>query len=270
MQKPEITVFIRTYQGDVDWLRYCLRSIHLNLSGWSEVIICLPRGQEAAIQPLITVERLVTCEPFKDDYIGQQVSKLKAHRYAHGDYILFVDSDVVFKPGSRTSDYFSGGLPLIVKERYSELSFPAAKCWQPVVEKLFGQTPEWEYMRNGGIMIFRKQTLEAFEQAFPDIDAYARSQPYRSFSEFNFLGYFAELESAAAYRFVDLNREVKPHSGHVCFWSWGGITRSVEYEMETLGLRPRGLTIKNRAFRIAKSLGLIRLLDLVRPPVRRF
>jgi hypothetical protein len=270
MRTPKVSIFIRTYAGDVEWLGYCLRSIHLNLSGWCEVVVCLPQGQEALIRPLLSVERLVTCRPFDDDYIGQQVSKLQAHRHVSGDYVLFVDSDVVFRPGSRTSDYFSEGLPVIVKERYDELSFPAARCWRPVVTKLFGATPEWEYMRNGGVMLFRKDTLEMFGDDFPAIESYARIQPYRTFTEFNFLGFFAERNQAQAYVFIDRNRAPAPPQGHVCFWSWGGIDKAIEFEMENMGLRPVGLTLGNRLFRAAKWLGLISVWRLIKPPKRYF
>lgn len=270
MSDRRISVFIRTYHGDVEWLRYCLRSIHLNLSGWDEVVVCVPQGQEACVMPLLTRERLVTSEHFEDDYIGQQVSKLQAHRHVRGDFVLFVDSDVVFRPGSSVESYFLEGRPAIAKERYDELSFPAARCWQPIVEKLFAEKPEWEYMRGAGVMLFRADTLEAFDAAFPEIAQYARAQPYRSFSEFNYLGFFAEKTRPSEYRFVDLNRHQMPASGHLCFWSWGGIGLGVEYQMEELGLRLRGLTLGNSLYRLAKNIGLVRLWSKVRPPIRRF
>jgi hypothetical protein len=40
--------------------------------------------------------------------------------------------------------------------------------------------------------------------------------------------------------------------------------------MEELGLRLRGMTPGNSLYRLAKKLGLVRLWDKVRPPVRRF
>ena len=159
---------------------------------------------------------------------------------------------------------------MIVKERYDELSFPAAECWRPVVTRLFGATPEWEYMRNGGVMLFRKDTLEMFGDRFPAIESYARIQPYRSFTEFNFLGFFAERDQAQAYVFIDRNKALPPPQGHVCFWSWGGIGKTIEYEMEDMGLRPVGLTLGNRLFRAAKWSGLIHVWQLIKPPKRYF
>lgn len=236
MNTPNVSIFIRTYHGDAEWLRYCLRSIHLNLSGWSELVVCIPRGQEACIRPMITDERVVTCEPFDDDYIGQQVSKLQAHRYVSGDYVLFVDSDVVFRPGSSVKNFFSAGLPVIGKERYDELSFPPARCWQPVVEKLFGETPEWEYMRGTGVFLFRTDTLKAFAISFPEIEQYGRAQPYRSFSEYNFLGFFIDKTRATEYCLVDLNRQKLPPAEHLCFWSWDGITPEVFAQLVAVGV----------------------------------
>lgn len=236
MITPRISIFIRTYHGDVEWLRYCLLSVQRNLSGWSEVVVCVPRGQEALIKPLLSDERLVTCEPFEDDYIGQQVSKLQAHRHVRGDFVLFVDSDVVFRPGSSVENFFSTGLPVIGKERYDELSFPAARCWQPVVEKLFGEIPEWEYMRGSGVFLFRTDTLKAFAIRFPEIEQYGRAQPYRSFSEYNFLGFFIEKTRATEYCLVDLNRQKLPPAEHLCFWSWDGITPEVFTQLVAVGV----------------------------------
>ena len=270
MSRPDVSIFIRTYEGDFAWLDYCLRSIRLHLAGWSEVVVCVPRGQEAGLRPLLTTERLVTCEPFADDYVGQQVSKLLAHRHARGKFVLFVDSDVVFRKGASVEDYFRDGRPVIRKERYDELSFPAARCWQPIVEELFGVRPEWEYMRNGGVMAFDRETLLRFEERFPDIEAYAKGRPYRSFTEFNYLGFFAEQTHPGLYRFVDLRRDPAGPTPHVCFWSWGGLGLKVQHEMEELGLRPRWRSPGNVAYRLAKLCGVIAAWEWFRPPPRRF
>ena len=72
-----ISIFIRTYHCDIKWLNYCLESIHKNLSGWSEIVICIPTGQETLLSHL-TSEKVVTCKIYKDDYLGQQISKIQA------------------------------------------------------------------------------------------------------------------------------------------------------------------------------------------------
>lgn len=161
-----VSLYIRTFRGDICWLEYCLQSIHRNLRGWDEIIVCIPEGQEHHLAHL-TTERKVICPAWKDDYIGQQVSKLQAHRHAKGDLILFVDSDLVFLPGADVKDLLVGDKPVIGKERYASPKDPAVRKWRPVVTKLFGQEPEWEYMGlNASSRLFHRSTLEAFERRF--------------------------------------------------------------------------------------------------------
>jgi hypothetical protein len=244
-----VSLYIRTFRGDICWLEYCLQSIHRNLRGWDEIIVCIPEGQEHHLAHL-TTERMVICPAWKDDYIGQQVSKLQAHRHAKGDLILFVDSDLVFLPGADVKDLLVGGRPVIGKERYASPKDPAVRKWRPVVTKLFGQEPEWEYMGlNASSRLFHRSTLEAFERRFPDIEAYARRQPRHKFSEYNFLGFFAEQTEPDRYAFVDVHAETPPAMKARQFWSWGGITPEIRAELATLGLHgawPDTLTFGER------------------------
>lgn len=244
-----VSVFIRTFRGDICWLEHCLQSIHRNLRGWDEIIVCIPEGQEHHLAHL-TTERKLVCPAWKDDYIGQQVAKLQAHRAAKGDLILFVDSDLVFLPGADVRDLLKDGKPVIGKERYAKPRYPAVRKWQPVVTKLFGVEPEWEYMGlNASARLFRRATLEAFERRFPDIEAYARRQPRHKFSEYNFLGFFAEQAEPENYEFVDIHAQNPPVMKARQFWSWGGITPAVRAELSALGFQatwPDTLTFPER------------------------
>jgi len=234
-----VSVFIRTYEGDLDWLKYCLASLHRNLTGWDEIVICIPEGQEHKLRELITDERVVTCPIYTDDYIGQQVSKLQAHRHIRGEFILFVDSDVVFHQKSRVSSFFEDGKPVILKESYARLSARHPELnilkWQDVVNLVFGERPVYEYMRRAP-QLFRTATLVALDRAFPQLASHALSQPCRLFSEFNVLGYFAEMKEPEGYVFVDLGREPVPPNPATQNWSWGGITPEVFSQLVTLGI----------------------------------
>lgn len=236
MQKKlmRVSIFIRTYHGDVEWLKYCLQSIHKNLVGWDEIVICIPEGQESHLANILTTERLVLCPQYTDDYIGQQISKLQAHHHAMGDCVLFVDSDVVFKPGADVSTYFIAGRPVILKERYELLEYKFLK-WRDVVRRRFGVIPEYEYMRRAP-QLFLKETLIALEKTFPDMESYAISQPYRHFSEFNILGFFAESYESGKYHFVDLKGGAIPEHPAIQNWSWGGINEEIYQCFLNLGI----------------------------------
>lgn len=230
-----VSIFIRTYHKDLKWLNYCLESIHKNLSGFSEIVICIPTGQETLLSHL-TSEKVVTCKIYKDDYLGQQISKIQAHHHCKGDYILFVDSDVIFKPNANVLDYFYENKPIILKANYNSVG--EAICWKKPTEKLFKEKIEFEYMRFAP-QIFHKSTLEMFNDSFPDIENYVISQPYRQFSEFNALGFYAEKMQPDDYSITDVTNgvpEYLPKNKAHQFWSWSGLKESEEIKKIINGL----------------------------------
>lgn len=224
------SIFIRTYHADIKWLNYCLKSIHKNLTGWDEIIICIPENQKELLSHL-TAERVVTCKVYSDDYIGQQISKLQAYKHCKNEAVLFVDSDVVFFEGAKVSDYFNGNKPVILKNTWDKVD--GAIVWKPIMEKLFGEPIKYEYMRRAP-QLFLKSTLENFAKYFPDIEKWALNQPHRAFTEFNFLGYFVEKNEATQYDIIDLSKHPVPTNKCKQFWSWSGLTSQERDELENI------------------------------------
>ena len=226
-----ISIFVRTYHRDIKWLNYCLQSIHKNLLGWDEIVIAIPTGQETLLSDL-TQEEVITTKIQKDDYLAQQSDKMQAHKYCKGDYILFVDSDVIFKPNANVLDYFYENKPIILKANYNSVG--EAICWKKPTEKLFKEKIEFEYMRFAP-QIFHKSTLEMFNDSFPDIENYVISQPYRQFSEFNALGFYAEKMQPDDYSIVDVTNgvpEYLPENKSKQYWSWSNLTEIERKEIE--------------------------------------
>ncbi len=234
-----ISIFIRTYHADINWLNYCLKSIHKNLKGWDEIVICIPTGQEHLLNHL-TAEKVVVCKTYKEDYVGQQISKLDAYKHCKGEFILFVDSDVVFFEGADVRDYFQDNKPVILYDKYENVG--EAICWKKIVEKIFKEDVPFEFMRRAP-QLFNKSTLEHFSQLFPDIENYAISQPHRQFSEFNILGFFAHKHEPENYIFIEAKFVTGSHENKVeglpenrsfQAWSWGGITEEVQLKLDQI------------------------------------
>src|ERR1700741_2957188 len=91
----KVDIYIRTYKNDLGWLQYCLRSIHKYVTGYRKIIVCIPENQVSLLNDF-NLQNVITCPIYKNDYIGQQVSKLLSYKETDADYILFVDSDVCF------------------------------------------------------------------------------------------------------------------------------------------------------------------------------
>jgi len=234
-----ISIFIRTYRADIKWLEYCLKSIHKNLTGWDEIVICIPTGQEHLLNHL-TAERVVLSSIYNDDYIGQQISKLEAYKHCKGEYILFVDSDLAFYEGADVNDYFIDNKPVLLYDKYENVG--EAICWKAITEKLFDENIHFEFMRRAP-QLFNKSTLERFADKFPDIENYAVSQPHRQFSEFNALGFFAWKYEQETYKFIEAhyttgsdNNEMDSLPKNKTFqgWSWGGFTEEVMIKLNQI------------------------------------
>jgi len=232
-----VSIFIRTYRNDLNWLDYCLKSIHKNLKGWDEIVVCIPTGQEHLLSHL-TAEKVVVCKTYRDDYIGQQISKLEAYKHVKGEYVLFVDSDVVFFEGANVLDYFHDNKPVLLYDKWENVG--EAICWKPVVKKLYKEDVPFEFMRSLPIL-YHRATLEHFAEHFPDIESYATRQPHRQFSEFNILGFFIWKHEQENYVLIEAKFTTGSHGNKIeglpknkskQFWSWSGLTQKERIELE--------------------------------------
>jgi len=208
------SVFYRTYRGDFLWLKYSLMSLKKCLTGYSEIVIVTPKADYDLLKeemkgwdlPKGIVTFRDVLEPLKDDYLGQQLCKLKAYEYVSFPYVLFVDSDAIFTTATTVENFLKDGKPCILKTSYKDLGAtmeqgtdnPGAACvWKPITEKALGEPVEFEYMRRLPLF-YRRDSIKNLSWYFVDkhgvsIEDYVRSIPDRSFSEFNLLGAYIEF-----------------------------------------------------------------------------
>jgi glycosyltransferase involved in cell wall biosynthesis len=229
----KVSIYIRTYKRDVEWLDFCLQSIEKNLKGWSEIVVGIPDGQEPHLRYLKNV-KIVTEPYFKEDYIGQQISKLLSYRHTSGDYTLIVDSDLIFLPGANVSDYLDGDLPIIGIK-----SFSTSEKFIPTFNKLFKKSPTFSYMQGHGARLYKRSTLESFGRHFPDIEIFGKKLSRREFSEFEFLGFFIHLNEPQNYRLLDLDKDSSPTYHTRQFWNVDGLTKEILTELNQLGFTKR-------------------------------
>ena len=230
----KVSLYIRTYKRDIAWLDFCLQSIHRNLKGWDEIVVCIPKGQEHHLRYAEGI-RIVTSPVYKDDYVGQQVRKLLCHQRVSGDLVLIVDSDLIFLPGAAVTDYMEGGMPRILTYKWPKPDDYLTTGWRPTVVKLFGAYPPCSFMQGHGARLFRKSTLEAFSHRFPDIDKFARQLPRKQFSEFEFLGFFVFVHERSSYHLTELTESPMPTYHTRQYWNVDGITPAVLAEMAEIG-----------------------------------
>lgn len=225
-------IFIRTYEKDLGWLQYSLKSIIKYVKGYNKIVVCIPENQRHLLDDF-NLENIVTCPVYGDDYLGQQVSKLNADLYCGSEYVLFTDSDCIFTKPFNVKDLFFNGKPIIYKTRYEKVG--DAICWKDVTEKAINKAVEWEYMRRQPL-IYLSSTLSDLREYMELIHGrtqtnYILSKPYRQFSEFNVLGAFAEAFQKEDYHFHDTDFGIdEPYLKQ--FWSWSNLTNDERKEIE--------------------------------------
>lgn len=228
-----INIFIRTYEKDLGWLQYSLKSIVKYVTGYNKIVVCIPENQLPLLKDF-NLENVVTCPVYKDDYLGQQISKLNADLYCGSEYVLFTDSDCIFTKPLDLKYLFFNGKPIMYKTRYEKVG--DAICWKGVTEKAINKKGiEWEYMRRMPILYLSKTISDLRD--YMDLihgrtqEEYIVSMPFRQFSEFNALGAFAESFYKEDYHFHDTEYGIE-EAYLKQFWSWSNLTPDERKEVE--------------------------------------
>jgi len=231
-----ISIFIRTYKNDLEWLKYCLKSIHKYVTGYNRIVVCIPENQVRLLKDF-NLEYVVTCPVYEDDYLGQQVSKLMADTYCGSEYVVYVDSDCVFtEPVDLTKRMFFKGKPILYKTHYSKVG--EAICWKDVTEKSLNiKGIEWEYMRRMPI-IYKSETIKDLRDYLElihdrTLENHVIARKYRTYSEFNVLGAYAESFCKDDYHIHDTEFGIEPNF-LIQHWSWGGVTPEIRKHIEEI------------------------------------
>jgi len=215
-----VDIFIRTYEKDLEWLKYALKSIRLHVTGYRNIVITIPDESLIAKSSDYVV---IQVEDLKDGYLGQQFTKMNAHLYTDADAVVFWDSDVMACEPVDISEWFVGDKPIVYKTLYASIEAP----WKPITEKAVRFSVEWEYMRRMPLVYFT-DTIAASSNWIENkhrvtLRKYLNSQPYRTFSEFNAIGAYAEKFESDRYAFIDTDTNEIPKNKVHQFWSWSGL-----------------------------------------------
>jgi hypothetical protein len=233
------SIFIRSYQGDIQWLKYALQSIHKFCSGWDEIVIVVPKPQLSLFKELnLTVERLETCPVYPNDYIGQQLTKLEAYNYTDADIITFWDSDVIAFENTTPDDYIVNNKPILYKTHYNHLKGDQGYLWKERTEKAFGHPLEFEYMRRLPLtyhastlkslnIYFKLHHNKSFQQYMEDIQG-------NDFSEFNLVGAYVDKYENDKYAVLDTDTVTPPPVKARQFWSWSKLTPEEETTIQQM------------------------------------
>jgi len=219
------SIFIKTWISDLEWLRYCLSSIKKHAQGFDEIVVVSDASCYGLVRRLTQKNVKVYHTPDWDNgYIQQQWVKLNADKYTDSEYILFVDSDCVFKTEFNPESCFKDDKPILMKTRYAILG--ADGIWQPITSQFVGWEVEYEYMRRLP-WLYRRDSLINFRTRFPQLENHLRTIQTKEFSEFNALGAYIDKYEQHKY-FITDTEQWMPESVAQQFWSWGGLTPEIK------------------------------------------
>lgn len=269
---PTCDIFIRTYPGDYEWLRFCLQSVHQFCTGFRKVWIVSPadpppwylanRKTENAYGFIpADCEWKVINDETEDGYLSQQITKLYADVLTdyQSDYILHVDSDVILTRKVTPMDFFElywpppedrklhsvweGAKPVWYFTPYEAIQTP----WKAVTEKFMQFTIPFEFMRRLPMIVPRWLYPRLREFAYQihrqPIAEYIKMQPPREFSEFNALGAYAYFHHKDKFHWVNTTEKPMPEPCARQFHSWDGITPGVQADINEI-LRGAGVAGK--------------------------
>jgi hypothetical protein len=229
-------LFVRTYWRDLDWLALCLESIVAYCQGFRSVVVVLPQSSSAWLRraDLPGNGRFLTTSDFRDDYLGQQVTKLTSDTFTDADFICHVDADCIFSRLTTPAALIHGDRPLVSMLPSSQLGRHSP--WRKVTEDFLGWSVAYDFMQSPPFTyprwLYQEVRAHARRVHGVDIETYVTSQPPRGFSEFNVLGAFAWERHRECFVWRDTSVHATADPPCRWYWSWGGLDISVRREIE--------------------------------------
>lgn len=236
-------LFIRSYYRDFEWLRYCLASVGKYCAGFRAVVLVIPESSRPWLcrHPLdLSGVRLLTCRDYRDDYLGQQATKLQADRFTDADYVCHIDSDCIFWRRTTPDDLCAGAKVRVLMRPSAPLGrhYP----WRLPTENFLGWDVGYDYMCHPPFTFPRWLYAAVRDHAVAvhgvDIESYLDAQPSRGFSEFNTLAAFAYRYHRERFTWIDVTAQAPAPPLCEWFWSWGGIDPDTRRRLEAILARP--------------------------------
>ncbi len=230
-------IVIRSYYRDFAWLRYCLASIDRYAAGFSRRIVVVP---ESSVDWLATYglepAGLVVCADFRDDYVGQQLTKLYADDLSEADFIVHFDSDCVLARTLQASDCAEDGKPVIWMTHFDELSPVSGR--REGVSRLLGVDVPYDFMRRMPI-VFPRWLYSALREHVVarhggDFRAIVAALPPGQLSEFNLLASLAYLYHRDAFGWRVVPAAATDWQRCRFYWGRAGLSAEIEREISSI------------------------------------
>lgn len=233
--------------SDLDWLRYCLRSIRKHCAGFQGVTIAHPAHEQHLFSPLIQdfgVRLQAFEEPPDSGFLMHEIEMAEADTYvpASTKYVLHCDADCIFRMPTTPEHYFWDDKPYYLHRPWDSLTTedphrPGSKvisdCLQwrvPTDAQLGTVTPYYAMCMNTAVF-----PIDFYRKYREHIEI-AHRMPFRQFMlsgngkhpanrmDWTAMGAFAYLHMRDRFRWFDVSDGTPyPEDRKLSFWSHGGI-----------------------------------------------
>lgn len=245
-------IFIVSHRKDFDYLMFCLGGIKKFAVGFSGVTILVPSEDVSVLAPHVRGWQHefplsvmgFNQEPEPKCHLHHCVKKCQADQYCpSADYIMFMDSDCVFREPVTPDDYIINTRPVILMESYKALEArnDPACCWKKGTTEVLGFVPEYETMRRHPTAHW-KDTFRNFRDHIVDFHnlpfemfALSRDPSFPvGFNDFNNLNSYAQRVYPDKYHFIDItdHPELRPRDKLIQYWSHGPINKPQENTLD--------------------------------------
>jgi len=221
-------------------LEYALASVARWCRGFLEVVVVTPRSSAGRVRrALPSWTRLVVCPDYRDDYLGQQVSKLHADEYTDADLVCHLDSDMLFTRPTTPADLLDDGRVRVVRRPVADLG--RHRPWLVPTEAFLGWPVAYDFMQEPPFTfprwLYGEVRAHALAAHGVHLDTYVTSRPPRGFSEFNVLAGYAYALHRMAFSWRDADDADRPA---LCRWYWsrGGLDGALRRELDAIARGP--------------------------------
>ncbi len=215
-----MTIFIKTYINDLEWLKHCLKSIGKYASGFKIVIVADEDCRKIVDSWNLTSEKVYYVRPSYEGYLFQQEIKLRAFEYIDTDLVMFVDSDCIFTDFVTPEFYMRDGKPRMLMTPYEDI--PEVLFWKEITDKAIQYDVEFEFMRCQPLVYHTSTLVNLWKEHSEHFMPLLKSAKNRQFSEFNLMGAYAYKYENQHYSFINTRNEI-PYNPMIQFWSYSGM-----------------------------------------------
>lgn len=217
MSEPQMEILIVTHARDMEFLRYCVRSIAMFGRGFSGLTLVVPASQIELfdwVSNLTPTQIVYGDEKPKKGFLTHLIQKCWADKYCpQADFILHVDPDTLFTGPTTPADFLEEYKPILYREKYADLVNDHRKNWQHGVAEATGIIPVYETMVRAP-HVHHRATYTELRQAvqrhtgkpFEMYVLSGKNEWPQDFCEFNSLGAVAIERFPDRYSFVDYDR----------------------------------------------------------------